>query len=295
MYDNVIKGVEVLTLTATGNDCDIPTTTSHTNYMYTGQEREGTTAGEMYYYGARYYDPGLGRFISPDPLVSELNFAGIGTTDDGKQRKQKTSAGLVDPKDYVIRNEGSWYAYCGNNPIRYTDPTGLFELVLPWTSVTPLPTWITPGYIYPSAPLDYMDDLNTPDYSKPGRYSDDIDWHYPPNGPDNLGPNWEEDPNNQKDKTGKHKRYINKKTGEKIRWDEDHWHRENPNKTGSKDYNLDKNGNPTAKWKENAHLKPKSPTPLDKFFDWLCGEGEYKNDNEPFNPDADGDGIPDPI
>jgi RHS repeat-associated protein len=94
--------------------------------MYTGQEREGTTAGEMYYYGARYYDPGLGRFISPDPLVGELNFAGIGRIDEyGKQRKQETSAGLVDPKDYVLWNGLNSYAYCNNNPLCFTDPTGM--------------------------------------------------------------------------------------------------------------------------------------------------------------------------
>jgi hypothetical protein len=96
--------------------------------MYTGQEREGTTAGEMYYYGARYYDPGLGRFISPDPLAGELNFAGIGRIDEyGRHRKQETAAGLVDPKDYVMRNGNNWYVYCGNNPLKYTDPTGLFN------------------------------------------------------------------------------------------------------------------------------------------------------------------------
>ncbi len=44
----------------------------------------------LYYYGARYYDPWLGRFISPDTVLAGLNR----------------------------------YAYCGNNPVRYVDPTG---------------------------------------------------------------------------------------------------------------------------------------------------------------------------
>src|SRR4030042_1087244 len=45
----------------------------------------------LYYYNARYYDPHLGTFITPDPAMDEYNH----------------------------------YAYCYANPIRYTDPTGL--------------------------------------------------------------------------------------------------------------------------------------------------------------------------
>ncbi len=44
----------------------------------------------MYYYHARYYDPVLGRFLQADPYLDGLNR----------------------------------YAYCHNNPIIYTDPTG---------------------------------------------------------------------------------------------------------------------------------------------------------------------------
>lgn len=53
-------------------------------YQFTGQEKDSTG---LYYYGARYYDPHLGRFLSVDPL-------------------------------------GDDYTYCLNNPIKYTDPTG---------------------------------------------------------------------------------------------------------------------------------------------------------------------------
>jgi RHS repeat-associated protein len=60
----------------------------------TGSQMDSETG--MYYYGARYYDPAVGRFISPDPLSS------------------------LAP---------SWtpYRYGFNNPIIYTDPTGMFE------------------------------------------------------------------------------------------------------------------------------------------------------------------------
>ena len=59
-----------------------------TSYQFTGQELDEETG--LYYYGARYYDPGLGRFIQPDTILDGLNR----------------------------------FTYCYNNPIKYTDPTG---------------------------------------------------------------------------------------------------------------------------------------------------------------------------
>lgn len=52
---------------------------------YTGQEMDLTG---LYYYGARYYDPTLGRFLTLDPM-------------------------------------GDDYCYVGNNPIMYNDPSGM--------------------------------------------------------------------------------------------------------------------------------------------------------------------------
>ena len=51
----------------------------------------------LYYLNSRYYDPETGRFISPDSLK------------------------YLEP----THNNGlNLYAYCGNNPIKYSDPTG---------------------------------------------------------------------------------------------------------------------------------------------------------------------------
>jgi len=58
-------------------------------YQYTGRERDDNG---LYYYRARYYNPGMGRFIAEDPI----GLAG----------------GL------------NWYAYAEGNPISYIDPTG---------------------------------------------------------------------------------------------------------------------------------------------------------------------------
>lgn len=46
----------------------------------------------MYYYGARYYDPRISIFVSVDPLAEQT----------------------MEP-----------YSYVGNNPIMFTDPTGM--------------------------------------------------------------------------------------------------------------------------------------------------------------------------
>jgi RHS repeat-associated protein len=61
---------------------------------YTGQIFDDETG--LYYYGARYYDPELGRFIQPDTMVP-------------------------DPSDSQQLNR---YSYVNNNPLKYTDPTG---------------------------------------------------------------------------------------------------------------------------------------------------------------------------
>jgi len=60
------------------------------NYKFTGQEEDE----DLYYYGARYYDPLIKRFISVDPVFSSS----------------------VSP-----------YAYVGNNPLKYVDPSGREE------------------------------------------------------------------------------------------------------------------------------------------------------------------------
>ena len=65
-------------------------------YKYTGKERDSTTG--LYFYEARYYDPVLGRFISPDTFVQ----------------------GPIDPQTL------NRYAYVRNNPILYNDPSGNF-------------------------------------------------------------------------------------------------------------------------------------------------------------------------
>jgi len=62
-------------------------------YRYTSRVYDKETG--LYYYRARYYDANTGRFISKDPLRSQLT--------EGKHL----------------------YVYCENNPVNFVDPTGL--------------------------------------------------------------------------------------------------------------------------------------------------------------------------
>jgi RHS repeat-associated protein len=66
------------------------------DYLFTGKECDATG---LYYYGARYYDPEIGRFITRDPLIGRR----------------------IAPQSL------NRYTYCLNNPIKYTDPDGYGE------------------------------------------------------------------------------------------------------------------------------------------------------------------------
>ncbi len=63
-------------------------------FLYTGQEADAETG--LYYYGARFYDPALARFVQPDSLLPDA----------------------YDPQQL------NRYSYVVNNPLKYVDPTG---------------------------------------------------------------------------------------------------------------------------------------------------------------------------
>jgi len=69
--------------------------TTPTDYRYTGQLEQASIG--LYYYGARWYDPALGRFVSPDTIVP-LESQGVQAWDR--------------------------YAYVNNSPVNHTDPSG---------------------------------------------------------------------------------------------------------------------------------------------------------------------------
>ena len=68
---------------------------------YTGQTDDIET--DLYYYGSRYYDPVLGRFIQPDSIIPDAY----------------SSQAL------------NGYSYVLGNPLRYVDPAG-YAAEIPW-------------------------------------------------------------------------------------------------------------------------------------------------------------------
>jgi len=74
-----------------------------TRFTFTDQEKDAESG--LMYYGARYYDPVIGRFTSVDPVV-------VDTT------RREFAQALLNPQ---LLNE---YSYVGNNPLKYVDPNG---------------------------------------------------------------------------------------------------------------------------------------------------------------------------
>ncbi len=74
-------------------------TVRQTDYRFTGQRHESDI--KLYDYRARFYDNRRGRFTQPDTMVP-------------------------DPGDPQSLNR---YSYAGNNPLRYTDPSGHSECI----------------------------------------------------------------------------------------------------------------------------------------------------------------------
>ena len=72
-----------------------------TDHTFTGQKSDATG---LMYYNARYYDPALGAFVSPDTIVA-------------------------DPEAVIDYNR---FLYARGNPLTYTDPTGYDPLDSKW-------------------------------------------------------------------------------------------------------------------------------------------------------------------
>ncbi|XYH97300.1 SpvB/TcaC N-terminal domain-containing protein [Sorangium sp. So ce1128] len=75
-------------------------------YLFNGKELDLSTG--LYHYGARSYEPRLGVWLSPDPILDQY----MGGAPNG---------GVYDPLHLGL------YTYTRNNPLRFVDPTGLAE------------------------------------------------------------------------------------------------------------------------------------------------------------------------
>jgi len=69
-------------------------------YKYTGKPFDSELDLDIYYYGARYYNPHLGRWLAVDPLHDKYP--------------------SLSP-----------YVYCADNPMKYVDPDGMKTQIFP--------------------------------------------------------------------------------------------------------------------------------------------------------------------
>jgi len=144
---------------------------TQTTLDYTGQKKDGTG---LLFYGARYYDPKLGRFTSADSIVpGSASGQGGGAATLGPDsnvalrpltvdfHETAFSAGLAQEDAFTqakgfafqLRDQDRQrakvdtgpsnpqaldrYSYVLDNPLRYTDPTGhVFCVCILWSQVT---------------------------------------------------------------------------------------------------------------------------------------------------------------
>jgi RHS repeat-associated protein len=85
-----------------------------TEHFFTGKERDTESGND--YFGARYFESSMGRFLSPDPLLVQM----------------------LKPRSFLahIGNPQTWnkYAYVLNNPLIAIDPDGLDTYVVLYTT-----------------------------------------------------------------------------------------------------------------------------------------------------------------
>ena len=107
-----------------------PALRKNEDHLYTDQVFDETA--ELYHYGARYYDPVIGRFLSPDAYP-------------GSTRMPQT----LNP-----------YSYVQNNPMKRVDPSGNFSLPTETFEKREKPflIYVTGGYIQSSGPKLYGGD-----------------------------------------------------------------------------------------------------------------------------------------
>ncbi|MES2345443.1 MAG: RHS repeat-associated core domain-containing protein, partial [Chlamydiota bacterium] len=223
----------------------------------------------LIYFGKRYYDPALARWLTTDP------------------------AGFIDSTNL--------YQYVYNNPFRYTDPNGEHAIVITlliWGAEALFPslTAMATAAIYATAAatVSYIGykAIEFANYYDARSSSYDSSWpptnsmwgsienlEVPskvyrkqqiderlPKQPDDLleNPEWEEISHEDAKEKG-HRTFQNAQTGEKLRYDEgksgefgnrgeSHWHRYNPNSTSRHDEYLDVNNMPAPRNSPESHL-----------------------------------------
>jgi lipoprotein-anchoring transpeptidase ErfK/SrfK len=86
---------------------------------YTGKERDSESG--LDYFPARYYGSNMGRWMSPDPIpwIGWQHPPAGSTEEEEEESHKKFEDWISNPQNFNM------YAYVNNNPLRYTDPTGM--------------------------------------------------------------------------------------------------------------------------------------------------------------------------
>ena len=82
-------------------------------YKFTGKELDQET--NLYYFGARYYDAVVSRWVSADPALNK--FLPV-----GKKMDNLPGGGVYKPSTLGM------YIYTSNNPLKFIDPDGQYEI-----------------------------------------------------------------------------------------------------------------------------------------------------------------------
>src|SRR5262249_18602712 len=124
LVDNSGAAVNHITYDSYGNVIVQTHPEVKTRLLFAGRELDAETG--LYYYRARNYDPRTGRFIS---------------------------------QDTIARADGlDLFAYAGNDPVNYVDPTGHFSLGVPKLTIGDFElTWDPKTLFDPPKPTDDMD------------------------------------------------------------------------------------------------------------------------------------------